>query len=85
MDFQKAIKIKSLFNEFNQIRKERNYPKFTLSFEMFDLGKWSLDVVIPSDTCLYSRECFELFPLLFQLGLRFFIGFDDNNNIIFIQ
>ena len=85
MEFQKAIKIKGLVNQFNRIRNGRDYPKLTLSFEMFELGKWAVDITIPNDTCLYSRECSALFSMLSQLGCCFFIGFHCHDNVIYIQ
>lgn len=85
MDFQKAIQIKSLFNEFNQIRNERNQPRFVFDATMFDIGSWAVDVIIPSEACLYSRECAALFPMLSQMGVSFFIGFHNNRSKIYIQ
>lgn len=85
MKFKDYEQIQNLVNEFNQIRNERNRLPLALSVDEFDHGKWSVDIYIPTDGTLYSRECSALFPLLAQLGCTFFIGIIQGDCTIFIQ
>lgn len=85
MKLKAAKQIKELVNEFNQIRNERNRLPLAVSNEKFGKGRWSVDIYIPTDGTLYSRECAALFPLLLQLECTFFIGTYQGDCVIFIQ
>lgn len=74
-----------MVSEFNQIRAERNRLPLEVSIIMFGEGQWSVDISVPTDGTLYSRECSALFPLLSQLDCVFFIGSYGGKCVIFIQ
>lgn len=85
MLLKKVLEIKKLVSKFNLIRNATNREPLRFSAHMFDLGDWSMEIVAPTDGCLYSVECSALFPLLSQLGCSFFIGGKDGNIRLFIQ
>lgn len=82
----KAVKqIKDLVNELNKIRDERKRLPLAVDAQKFRAFEWSVDICIPTDGVLYSRECSALFPLLTQLECTFFIGTKRGGCTIFIQ
>lgn len=85
MKLKEAKQIQDLVNKFNQIRNESSRLPLALSVDKYDKGKWSVDIIIPTDGVLYSRECSVLFPLLAQLGCTFFIGMGSGDCVIYIQ
>lgn len=74
-----------MVSEFNQIRDERNRLPLAVSVSNFKKGNWAVDITIPTDGTLYSRECSALFPLLSQMDCTFFIGTCGGDCVIFIQ
>lgn len=85
MKFKATKQIQKMVDEFNQIRNKSSRLPLAVSVDEFDHGKWSVDLYIPTDGTLFSRECSALFPLLAQLGCTFFIGIIQGNCTIFIQ
>ena len=82
----KAVKqINDLVKELNRIRGERNRLPLAVDAKRFRALEWSVDIYIPTDGVLYSRECSVIFPLLAQLGCTFFIGTNGGDCVIFIQ
>ena len=82
----KAVKqINDLVKELNRIRDERNRLPLAVNAKRFRAFEWSVDIYIPTDGVLYSRECSALFPLLHQLECTFFIGTSQGDCVIFIQ
>lgn len=85
MLLKNVLEIKKLVTKFNGIRNERNYEPLRFDASMFSVGEWAMDISIPAEGCLFSRECSELFPLLSQLDCSFFIGTSLGYAKIYIQ
>lgn len=77
--------IRKAVTAFNYHRKETGRLTLESSAHMYDLGDWSLVIMVPADGCLFSIECSALFPMLTQLGCSYFIGTKDGIARIFIQ
>lgn len=85
MLFSKAIKIKSMVNDFNQRRMRNGFAVINFSCSMYSLGKWSVDLSLNGSGVFFSSEMASFSQLLMFGGFSFWVGSSQDSPVLYFQ
>lgn len=85
MVFSKAIQIKSLVNQFNQVRWENGFGSIDFECHMFSDGQWSVELTLIHSRLFFSMEIEQIAALFAGGGVLMCVAASNDRPIIRFQ